>query len=114
MLSSHAEPPVLHANELTPVLERMPSSMENGQSQIVMYTTDWCAACWRAKQVMSSLKVAYSEIDIEEDEDAREHVMQMNRGYRSVPTIVFPDGTILTEPSTFALVQKLQPYVDGS
>jgi mycoredoxin len=75
---------------------------------VLMYTTPWCGDCWRAKQVMDSMKVKYTEIDIAVDEEAAEVVMRLNGGYRSVPTIVFPDGTVMTEPRTSALVEKLQ------
>jgi len=80
---------------------------ETKRAPIVMYTTEWCPDCWRAKQVMGSMKVAYQEINISEDEAAIELVIRLNNGSRSVPTIVFPDGSILTEPSTTTLVQKL-------
>lgn len=84
--------------------------MADNNAEILMYTTDWCPACWRAKQVMSSLQVSYQEVDIGHDEQASEAVMQLNRGYRSVPTIVFPDGSVLTEPPVHVLVEKLQGY----
>lgn len=73
-----------------------------------MYTTAWCPDCWRAKQVMGAMKVAYQEINISDDEAAIDLVLRLNNGSRSVPTIVFPDGSILTEPSTTVLVKKLQ------
>ncbi|MBX3010991.1 MAG: thioredoxin family protein [Caldilineaceae bacterium] len=82
--------------------------MSEGNKSIVMYTTNWCPDCWRAKQVMNAMKVTYEEINITQDDAAIELVMSLNNGNRSVPTIVFPDGSILTEPSTSALVQKLQ------
>jgi len=82
--------------------------MSQEQKNIVMYTTSWCPDCWRAKQVMNAMKVAYEEINIGQDDEAVERVMALNNGYRSVPTIVFPDGSILTEPNTSVLAQKLQ------
>ena len=78
---------------------------------IVMYTTEWCPDCWRAKQVMGSMKVNYEEINISDDEDAIELVIRLNNGNRSVPTIVFPDGSVLTEPSTGVLMQNLRTLV---
>jgi mycoredoxin len=78
---------------------------------ILMYTTAWCVACWRAKQVMDAMQVEYTEIDINEDEEAAEEVERLNRGYRSVPTLIFPDGSVMTEPRTNALVEKLQALV---
>ena len=75
-----------------------------------MYTTDWCADCWRAKQVMDSLKVTYKEVNITQDDEAIDLVMRLNNGNRSVPTIIFPDGTVLTEPKMTVLMQKLQAF----
>lgn len=85
--------------------------MTESGNDIVMYSTQWCPACWRAKQVMKSMKIAYREIDISKDDAAAERVMEINRGYRSVPTIVFPDGSHLTEPRTDVLKEKLDAYL---
>jgi mycoredoxin len=82
--------------------------MQNQPAEIVMYTTDWCPDCWRAKQVMNSLKVAYQEVNITSDEEATELVLELNNGHRSVPTILFPDGSVLTEPPMTVLMQKLK------
>ncbi|MCC6165825.1 MAG: NrdH-redoxin [Caldilineaceae bacterium] len=82
--------------------------MRSNQARIVMYTTRWCGDCHRAKQVMQSMQVPYTEIDISHDPEAADLVVRLNRGYRSVPTIVFPDGSVLTEPKTVTLVEKLQ------
>lgn len=75
---------------------------------IRMYTTPWCGDCVRAKQVMKSMQVNYEEIDITHDEEAAAEVVRLNNGNRSVPTIVFPDGSILTEPSAPVLAAKLE------
>jgi mycoredoxin len=84
--------------------------MTNNTADIVVYTTKWCPACWRAKQVMKSMQVDYVEVDIANDNGAAEHVMLLNRGYRSVPTIVFPDGSHLSEPQIHDLKEKLNSY----
>lgn len=84
---------------------------EMGLNGIVMYTTTWCGDCWRAKQVMDAMQVKYTEVNIGDSEDAVERVMQLNGGNRSVPTIVFPDGSVLTEPRTNILMDKLQTLV---
>ena len=44
-------------------------------------------------------------------QQSRESVERLNRGYRSVPTLIFPDGSVMTEPRTNALVEKLQAFV---
>ncbi len=79
--------------------------------QITMYTTSWCPDCRRAKRVFAALNVPFTEVDIEADDSAAELVIQLNNGARSVPTIVFPDGSQLVEPSNMALEKKLAQYV---
>ncbi|HEU5090528.1 MAG TPA: glutaredoxin domain-containing protein [Roseiflexaceae bacterium] len=78
------------------------------ESTIVMYGTPWCGDCRRAKRVFEQQAVPYTYIDIEHDDDARAYVEQVNKGYQSVPTIVFPDGSIMVEPSSAALIAKLE------
>jgi mycoredoxin len=53
-------------------------------------------------------KHPFFEIDISDDEKAREFIRQINHGNESVPTIIFPDGTILVEPRNAALAEKLK------
>lgn len=74
--------------------------------QIVMYATRWCGDCRMAKRWFDTHTIAYTSINIEEDERAAAYVMQINGGMRSVPTIVFPDGSILVEPSARELAAK--------
>ena len=76
-------------------------------SQITMYSADWCGDCRRSKRLLDILQVKYREIDVEADASAAEKVIEINGGYRSIPVIVFADGTHLTEPSDKALRQKL-------
>jgi mycoredoxin len=76
-------------------------------TQIVMYTTDYCADCLRAKKFFEANQIPYLQIGLEGNEEATEFVTQVNNGYRSVPTIVFPDGSILVEPSWEELRNKI-------
>ncbi len=76
------------------------------QREIVMFTTSWCGDCRRAKKVFAEQGVPYTEINIEDEPEAAEQVRRLNHGMQSVPTIVFPDGTILVEPSTPKLLDK--------
>jgi mycoredoxin len=78
--------------------------------QIKVFGTKWCPDCHRARQVFQRLNVAYSWIDITEDEQACSYVEKVNGGYRSVPTIVFPDGLVLVEPGNAALEKKLAEF----
>lgn len=76
-------------------------------SSIKMYGTRWCPDCLRAKQFFKQHNIAYDWIDIEQDAEACAYVEKVNGGYKSVPTIVFPDGSALVEPSNAALQKKL-------
>jgi mycoredoxin len=75
--------------------------------QITVYGTSWCGDCKRALRVLDQHQASYQYINIEVDDNARSYVEQVNRGYQSVPTIVFPDGSVLVEPSSSTLTQKL-------
>lgn len=68
-----------------------------------LYTTSWCGDCIRTKQWLADNNFQggtdYIEIDIEEEPDAVAQVETYNNGNRVVPTLVLPDGQVLTEPS---------------
>ena len=61
-----------------------------------------------AAALLTSQGNVYTGINIDEDPDGREFVIEVNHGNRSVPTIVFPDGDILVEPSSSELLKKLE------
>ena len=72
-----------------------------------MYSADWCGDCRRSKRLLNELNVPYNIIDVDADESAAEKVIEINGGMRSIPVIVFDDGTHLTEPSDAVLKEKL-------
>jgi len=76
-------------------------------SGITMYSTDWCPDCRVAKRVFTEQKVEYVEINIEREPSGAEIVRSLNNGNQVVPTINFPDGSILVEPSAAVLKEKL-------
>ena len=71
--------------------------------EITMYSADWCGDCVRSKRLLDDLNVTYTLIDIEADSKAADKVIEINGGMRSIPVIVFADGTHLTEPSDIEL-----------
>jgi len=75
-------------------------------TQIVMYVTEHCSDCLRAKRFFEANNIPHLRVSLEGDSQATEFVMQVNRGYRSVPTIIFPDGTVLVEPGWEELNRK--------
>jgi mycoredoxin len=66
---------------------------------VTMYTTDWCGYCVRLKKLMQREGIPFAEVNIERDAEAADLVMQANGGNRTVPTLLFPDGVALTNPS---------------
>lgn len=75
--------------------------------ELIMYTTSWCGYCVRLKRVLDQEGLAYSEVNIELDPAAAEFVMQVNGGNRTVPTLLFPDGTALTNPTPAQIRDQL-------
>lgn len=75
--------------------------------KIIIYGTTWCGDCRRARNFLDRHRIAYQFINIDTDKEAEQFVLQVNKGMRSVPTIVFEDGSILVEPSNQALAMKL-------
>lgn len=81
--------------------------MAENNTMIIMYGTTWCYETRRARAAFEKNNIPYIWIDIDEDMEARRFVESVNNGCRSVPTIVFPDGSMLVEPSVAELNRKL-------
>ena len=73
--------------------------MSAATNAVTMYTTTWCGYCRRLKSQLDTAGIAYREVDVEQVPDAANLVERINGGNRTVPTLVFPDGTALTNPS---------------
>lgn len=78
--------------------------------KIKIYGTSWCGDCKRALRILNQRKIEYDWFDIGRDPQAEKLVKEKNHGNRSVPTIIFPDETILVEPSNRELNDKLDFY----
>ena len=76
--------------------------------KILVYGTKWCPDCTRAKEMFNKLNIPFEWFDTDLDKAARAFVIEKNHGYCSVPTIIFPDGTYLVEPSSSTLESKLK------
>lgn len=75
--------------------------------KIIVYGTSWCYGARRAANFFEDHQIAYEWIDIDRDEQGRRFVESVNKGMRSVPTIVFTDGSILVEPTNQELAHKM-------
>ena len=88
----------------------MSSSSQDSTAQdstVTMYSTVWCGYCRRLKDQMDREGISYEVVDIDHDEAAAELVMSVNGGNQTVPTLVFPDGSALTNPSLKDVKDKL-------
>jgi mycoredoxin len=81
---------------------------------VTMYTTPWCGFCRRLKSQLAREGIEVAEIDIERDPAAADYVMSVNGGCQTVPTIVFPDGTALTNPSAAQVQERLRALAIGT
>jgi mycoredoxin len=84
-----------------------------GQGSIVMFSTVWCGYCQRLKAQMMRSDVPFTEIDIEVNPEAAHFVETANAGNQTVPTVVFSDGTTMTNPPYKEVVAKLDALKGG-
>lgn len=75
--------------------------------EILFYGTRWCGDCKRAMRVFQEKEIPVVFLDIDQDKQAEIFVRKHNHGNRSVPTIIFPDGSSLVEPSNKILIEKI-------
>ena len=83
------------------------TSFDATSDRLLVYGASWCPDCRRAKQFLASHRVAYDWVDLEEHPDKTAEVEARNDGKRIIPTIVFPDGSFLAEPSNDELADRI-------
>ncbi|WP_053203307.1 mycoredoxin [Jiangella muralis] len=76
-------------------------------SRFTMYSTTWCGYCFRLKTALTRDGITFDEVDIETDPTSADLVMSLNGGNAVVPTLVFADGSALTNPSPSEVKEKL-------
>ena len=81
--------------------------------QLIMYTTSWCGYCRNLKKQLAREGIAISEVNIEHDQAAADYVMSVNGGNQTVPTLLFPDGTALVNPSAAQVRARLTEVSAG-
>lgn len=76
-------------------------------TQVTMYTTPWCGYCRRLKGQLERAGIDFNEVDIEQDPAAADYVLRVNGGNQTVPTVLLPNGTALTNPSLREVQEQL-------
>jgi thioredoxin reductase (NADPH) len=74
---------------------------------IKVYGASWCPDCRRAKRFLGDQRISFEWHDIETDPDGVKIVQERNNGNNIIPTIIFPDGSHLAEPSNEELAEKI-------
>jgi mycoredoxin len=75
--------------------------------EIILYGTPWCGMIAPVRSTLDRTGASYQYINISQDAEAQQRVREINGGFESVPTLVFPDGSTLTEPTGHELEEKL-------
>jgi mycoredoxin len=74
---------------------------------ITVYSTPWCGYCHRLMGQLRREGIAFKHVDIEQSPEAAAFVERINDGDQTVPTVLFDDGTTLTNPSLAEVKHKL-------
>ncbi len=74
---------------------------------VTMFTTSWCGYCAQLKGALTRDGLSFTEVDIEANPRRAEFVEHVNGGNRTVPTVLFPDGTTATNPSLVEVRERL-------
>jgi len=74
---------------------------------VTMYSTTWCGYCRRLKTLLDREGIGYTEVNIETDEASARFVEQANGGNQTVPTLLFPDGSVATNPTLDQVKERL-------
>jgi mycoredoxin len=86
---------------------RRPKGQNSMSDQFTLYSTPWCGYCHRLKGQLQREGIEFAEVDIEQHPEAAAIVERANLGNQTVPTLVFADGSALTNPSVAQVKAKL-------
>src|SRR3954447_12336913 len=90
-----------------PITPRPRGARRPMSGTVTMYSTTWCGYCRRLKGQMDREGITYTEINIEQDPESAAFVEKANGGNQTVPTVLFPDGSTLTNPSLAQVKAKV-------
>lgn len=81
--------------------------MADRNEKIILYTSSFCVHSLSVEHLLREYDIPAEIVNIDGDAEARARLIELNDGYASVPTLIFPDGAQLTEPSMRRLREKL-------
>jgi glutaredoxin len=77
-------------------------------SRLLVYSSDWCPDCRRAKRVLEEAETSFEEINIDQNPQAEAMVLERSGGRRVVPTLRFGDRLWAFNPDPPLLRRLLQ------
>ena len=86
------------------------ASAKDEEGSVTMYSTPWCGYCYRLRSQLDREGIRYDVVDIEQAPEAAEVVERVNDGNRTVPTLVYADGTAQTNPTAAQVKAKLAAF----
>ncbi|MFD2762566.1 glutaredoxin family protein [Micromonospora eburnea] len=69
------------------------------ESELVVYGTGWCPDVHRSRALLDGAGIPYHYVNLEEDSAATTLVRRLQKGERRIPTLLWPDGSFLVEPT---------------
>jgi len=73
---------------------------------IQFYGASWCGDCVRARALLEHYGVEFDYHDVDASESDRDRAIEIS-GLKKIPVLLFPDGSVLSEPSNPILNEKL-------
>jgi glutaredoxin len=89
-------------------LERLAAGFGFPPGRLLIYSSDWCPDCRRAKRVLEEAETPFEEVDIDRDPQAEAMVLERSGGRRVVPTLRFDDRLWAFNPDPPLLRRLLQ------
>lgn len=77
------------------------------KKKVVLFGTDGCHDCQRGKKILGDNKIEYEYVNLEKHPECIEAMLKINGGLQLTPTILFPNGKVLAEPSDEELKETL-------
>jgi thioredoxin reductase (NADPH) len=76
-------------------------------ADVTVLGAPWCPDCRRTKRFLAEQRIGYDWVDIDKDPAGLRRVEEIQKGGRTIPTVVFADGSVLVDPENEELARKL-------
>jgi glutaredoxin len=80
--------------------------MAEEAKSVEFYGAAWCGDCVRARALLEHYGVDFTYHDVDASEADKAKAIELS-GRPNIPVLLFPDGSVLTEPSNPLLNSKL-------